>query len=88
MSCLTNLSDLSFPSSSLRLVRDYVSEQHINHLMTIPEELELSALKPFYDGCTRRQLVALYHSNGPGRHKSFTHIEHCAGTVGREGLVY
>ena len=26
-------------------------------------------------------------SNGLGRHKSFTHIEHRGGAVGREGLV-
>ena len=25
------------------------------------------------------------NSNSPGRHKSFTHIEHPAGTAGREG---
>jgi len=82
----TNLSDLSFPSSILRLVH-FVSEQHINHLTTIPEELEISALKPYYDGCTRRQLVAKYHSNGPGRPKSFAHIEQCAGAFSQEGLV-
>ena len=138
MSCLfTNLSDLSFPSPILRLV-SFVSEQHINHLTTIPEELnlrsrhlevvgtrkngcarrrhpscvslararslfrpllpsacyagqeelEISALKPFYDGCARRQLVAQYHNNGPGRHKSFTPIEHCTEAVSREGLVH
>ena len=28
------------------------------------------------------------NSNSPGEHKSFTHIEHRAGTVGREGLVH
>ena len=27
------------------------------------------------------------NSNGPGRHKSFTHIENRTGAVGREGLV-
>jgi len=27
------------------------------------------------------------NTNGPGRHKSFTHIKHRAGEVGREGLV-
>lgn len=83
----TNLSDLSFPSSILRLVH-FVSEQHINHLTTIPEELETSAPKPFYDECTKRQLVAQYHINGPGRHESFTHIEQCAEAVSREGLVH
>ena len=35
------------------------------------------------------QKAIRYHegvnSNSPGRHKSFTHIEHRAGTVGREG---
>ena len=28
------------------------------------------------------------NSNSPGEHKSFTHIEHRAGMVGREGLVH
>ena len=28
------------------------------------------------------------NSNGLGRHKSLTHIEHHAGAVGREGLVH
>ena len=65
-----------------------MSEQHINHSTTIPKELEISALEPFYDGCTRRQLVAQYHINGPERHKSFTHIEQCAEAVNREGLVH
>ena len=29
-----------------------------------------------------------YHNNGPGRHKSFTPIEHCTEAVSREGLVH
>ena len=38
------------------------------------------------------QLIAPYSiysadSAGSGQHKSFTHIEHGAGAVGREGLV-
>ena len=34
---------------------------------------------------------AIWHSvnsKGPGRRKSFTHIEHHTGAVGREGLVH
>ena len=27
------------------------------------------------------------NDNDPGRHKSFTHIEHLGGAIGREGLV-
>ena len=41
---------------------------------------------------TPRELHSLFSGNEPQRHRtrttlSVTHIEHCTGTVGREGLV-